>query len=257
MVAIRGEEFTRMNIMAGTARSLERASLSEEDRQVWNRDFDLLVADMKKLVDAELAADLEAEKDWYTSVAEVAKGYFNDKPFGGLKSSTGQFGFRLLGPQDLRQNASSGDNPAYYSWLQKVTTTSDKTYKQYALGYGTAAVYTQNVSEKKEVIGFHRLLSYKPTPKILLVEFSVNDYPYVPYSVEPFSKIAKNDKLYKIIPMPGRVLLHPGGHFYTHLYFDLGTGATAPSGTTDVDIEIAPFGLVFGEYDYLAAGSLV
>lgn len=255
MVAITGEQFTKMNIMAGTARSLERAPLSSEDKQVWDRDFDLLVKDLKNLVDLELGQDLEAEKDWYTSVVEVAKGYFNDKPFGGLKSSTGQFGFRLLGPQDLRIAAGT-ETPAYYSWLQKVTTTSAKTYKQYALGYGSAAVYTQNVSEKKEVIGFHRLLSLKPDPKIILVEFSVNDYPYVPYNVELFGKIAKNDKLFKIIPMPGRVLLHPGGHFYMHLYFDLGTGATAPSGTTDVDIEVAPFGLVFGEYDFLAAANL-
>lgn len=255
MVAVTGEQFTKMNIMAGTARSLERSSLSNEDRQIWDRDFDLLVQDLEKLVDAELGQDLKTEKDWYTSVAEVAKGYFNDKPFGGLKSSTGQFGFKLLGPQDLRIDASTG-TPAYYSWLQKVTTTSGKTYKTYALGYGSAAVYAQNISEKKEVIGFHRLISYKPDPKLILVEFSVNDYPYAPYSVEMFSKISKDGKLFKIIPMPGRVLLHPGGHFYTHMYFDLGTGASAPSGTSDVDIEVAPFGLVFGEYDYLAAANL-
>lgn len=257
MPGIAGVEFAKMNIMAGTARSLERASLSGEDRQVWDRDFDLLVTDLKKLADLELGQDLESEKDWYTSVAEVAKGYFNDKPFGGLKSSTGQFGFRLLGPQDLRQNASSGDNPAYYSWLQTVATVSAKTYKQYALGYGSAAVYAQNVSEKKEVVAFHRLVSYKPAPRILLVEFAVNDYPYAPYYVEPFGKVGKTEKLFRIIPMPGRILLHPGGHFYMHLYFDLGTGAALPASTSNFDIEVAPFGLVFGEYDYLAAASLI
>jgi hypothetical protein len=255
MVAVTGEQFASMNIMAGTARSLERSTLSSDDKKVWDRDFDLIVKDMKKLVDVELAEDLQGEKDWYTSACEVAKGYFNDKPFGGLKSSTGQFGFRLLGPQDLKTDA-TGATPAFYSWLQTLTTSSGKSYKQYAIGYGSAAVYSRNASEKKEVIAFHRLLSYKPTPKIILVEFSVNDYPYVPYNVEVFSKIAKDDKLFKIIPMPGRVLLHPGGHFYTHMYFDLGTGATAPSGTNDVDIEVAPFGLVFAEYDYLAASEL-
>lgn len=255
MPVIKGEEFSKMNIMAGTARSLESSSLSEDDRKVWNRDFDLIVNDMKKLADAGLAEDLQEEKDWYTSACEVAKGYFNEKPFGGLKSATGQYGFRLLGPQDLKTTAAGG-TPAYYSWLQKVTTTSAKTYKQYAFGFNSGKVFARNASENKAVIGFHRLLSYKPTPKLLLVEFNINDYPYVPYSVEPFGKISKNDKLFKVIPMPGRVLLHPGGGFYTHMYFDLGTGATAPSGTTDVDIEVAPFGLIFAEYDYLAAGEL-
>lgn len=253
---IKDVEFAQMNIMAGTGRSLETSPLTGEDNQVWNRDFDLLVRDLKNIVDLQLGADLEAEKSWYTAACAVAKGYF-DKPFGGLKSSTGQFGFRILGPQDLKTTAAGG-TPAYYSWEQKVTTTSAKTYKQYALGYSSGSVYARNASENKAVLAFHRLISYKPEPKIILVEFNVNDYPYCPYGVEPFSKIAKSDgKLFKIIPMPARVLLHPGGHFYMHLYFDLGTGASVPSGTADVDIEVGPFGLVFAEYDYLAASSLV
>jgi len=256
MPVIKGDEFARMNIMGGTARSLETKALQDEDRKVWDRDFNLLVNDLRNIVDEELGKDLEGEKDWYTSACEVAKGYFNDKPFGGLKSSTGQYGFRLIGPQDLVTTATS-DTPAFYSWRQTIQTTSAKTYKQYALGYSSAAVYAQNVSETKAVLAFHRLISYTPSPRLVLVEFNVNDYPYAPYNVELFSKISKGDKLFKIIPMPGRVLLHPGGHFYVNMYFDLQGGASAPSGQTSLDIEIAPFGLVFGEYDYLAATNLV
>ncbi|MDO9333432.1 MAG: hypothetical protein Q7T57_02780 [Dehalococcoidales bacterium] len=249
-------DFAKMNIMAGTARSLETAPTTQDDNDVWNRDFDLLVDDLSKLADPELGADLASEKDWYTSAFQVAKGYFNNKPFGGMKPATGQYGFRLLGPQDLCTSATS-DTPAFYSWVQTVTTTSAKSYANYALGYSAGDVYAQNSSEKRAVIAFHRLLSYKPSPKIILVEFNVNNYPYAPYNVEVFSKIGKVDKLFRIIPMPGRVLLHPGGQFHVNLYFDRETGATVPSGTANVDIEVAPFGLVFGEYDYLAAANLV
>ena len=255
MPVIAGEEFTRMNIMAGTARSLERKDLTEEDRKLWNRDFDLLVNDLQKIVDAELGVDLKEEKEWYTSACEVAKGYF-DKPFGGLKSSTGQFGFRLLAPQDFKTTA-AGTTPAWYSWVQTATTTSAKSYKTGALGYGGSNMYCRDASGKKAVIAFHRLISYKGDPRLIYVEWNINGYPYAPYAVVPFSNVRKADKLYRVIPMPGRVLLHPGGYLYATLYFDRETGATVPSGTKDVDIEVAPFGLVFGEYDYLAASELV
>ena len=254
-MAIRAEEFAKMNIMAGTARGLERSSLSGEDQEVWNRDFDLLVNDLKRVIDPEIGAELEREKDLYTSACEVAKGYFNDKSLGGLKCSTGQFGFRLIGPQDLKTD-SAGATPAFYSWRQKVDTTTGKTYKQYLFGYGTAAVYAKDAANKQAVLAFHRLISYKPDPRLILVQFEINDYPYVPYNVELFSSIAKENKLFKIIPMPGRVILHPGGHFFMHAYFDRQTGATAPALIGSMDVELALFGLVFAEHDYLAADQL-
>ena len=249
------ESFKKMNIMAGTARSLSRTPLKDEDRQVWDRDFDLLVNDLRKIVDEELGADLAGEKEFYTSCVEVAKGYFDDKPFGGLKPGTGQYGFRMLAPQDLKTTAAGG-TPSLYSWEQKVTTTSAKTYAQYVFGFSSGKVFARNAANTAAVVAFHRLVSYKPAPKILLAEFQVNDVPYVPYSVEAFSKVSKENKLIKVLPMPGRVLLHPGGGFFMHLYFDLGTGTIVPSGTANVDIEVAPFGLVFGEYDYLVASEL-
>lgn len=254
-MAVGVAEFAQLNLMAGTARSLEQAPASDEDRRLWDRDFDLLVNDLIRLVDPEIGNDLRSEKSFYTGALQVAKGYFNDKPFGGLKPSTGQFGFRLLGPQDLKTTAAGG-TPKYYSWAQTVTTDSAATKVAYLFGHSSGKVFARNASETKAVIAFHRILSYKPAPKVLLVEWNVNDYPYAPYSVEPFSKIAKDGKLYKVIPMPGRVLLHPGGGFYTHFFFDLETGATAPTGTKNIDVELALIGVVFGEYDYLATAAL-
>jgi hypothetical protein len=255
MADINTQAFRTLNLMAGTARSLNSESISPDDAAVWDRDFEVLTKDLK-MVDPELAADLANEKNFYTQALQVAKGYFDAKEFGGLKTATGQFGFRLIAPQDLKQAASDASTPAYYSWLQTVTTSSGKTYKQYAFGYSSGKVYSSNEANKKEVMAFHRLLSYKPSPKLIYVEWSVNDYPYVPYCVEPYSKITKAEKLFRLIPMPGRMIIHPGGGFYTHLYFDRETGATAPSGTANFDVEVALFGLVFGEHDYLDATEL-
>ena len=254
MPGVSQEVFTRLSLMAGTARALEADALKEEEVPVWNRDWNILCDDLSKLVDPELGADLRGEKAFYDEAIKVAKGYFDAKPFGGLKAQSGQFGFRLIGPQDLKQ-AASAITPAYYSWVQTLTTTSAHTYKQYAFGYSSGNVYTCSASTLKSVLAFHRLISYKPSPRLMYVEWNINSFPYPPYCVEPFSKIDKANKLFKIIPMPGRVIIHPGGGFYTHFYFDLLGGATAPSGTANVDVEVAIFGLAFGEYDYLKAST--
>ncbi len=244
-----------LNLLAGTVRSLDQEVGSADDLGIFNRDFDALVDDLKKLADPLLGADLEGQKSFYAAAFQVAKGYFNKRPFGGLRASTGQFGMRLIAPQDFR-TAAGTETPVFYSWHQTVTTTSVKTYKTGALGYGGSYMYAQNVSNHNEVIAFHRLLSYQPSPRVIYVEHYVNGVGYMPYSVEPFSKIGLSDKLFKILPLPGRVILHPGGHWYCSLYFDLQSGTSSPSGTSSLEIEIAPFGITFGEYDFLEAGNI-
>ncbi|MBA7682509.1 hypothetical protein ES703_90859 [subsurface metagenome] len=119
-----------------------------------------------------------------------------------------------------------------------------------------APIYACSLANKQEVLAFHRLISYKPAPRIIHVEFNINNFPYVPYAVEPYSKITKQNKLFKIIPMPGRVILHPGGQMYITLWFDTETGGAVPPETWNIDVEIALFGLVFGQYDYLADAEL-
>jgi len=258
MPALPAEKFRKLNLMAGTAKSLEQELLSPEDTEVWDRDFALLCDDLSKLVDPELGADLRSEKAFYDAANQVAKGYFDKNPFGGLKSATGQYGFRLITPQDLKQTAAGG-TPAYYSWAQTLTSgTSGRSYETAAIGYAGSHAYVRNAANKRAVMAFHRLISYKPSPKVIHVEFNINDYPYVPYAVEPYSKITKENKLFKIIPMPGRVILHPGSKIYITLYFDRATGTSLPgeAGELDIDVEIAPFGLIFGQYDYLASSEL-
>lgn len=257
MGTITAEQFRKLSLMAGTARSLDTEALSAEDIEIWERDFAILCDDLTKLVDPELGNDLRGEKGFYDETIKVAKGYFDKNPFGGLKAATGQFGFRLISPQDFKTDA-AGATPAFYSWVQTVTTTQSASVAAYVIGQSSSpyTAYVRNAANKKAVMGFHRLISYKPSPRVIHVLFQINDYPYAPYSVEPYSKISKQDKLFKVIPMPGRVILHPGGKLFINLYFDLETGATAISGTSKIDVEIAPFGLIFGQYDYLASAEL-
>ena len=250
-----------LKVMAGTVRSLEQTPLKAEDAGVWEEHFSLLVDQLSKLNDPELGANLRAAKWFYDAAVQVAKGYF-DKPFGGLTSASGQFGFRLIMPQDLRDGASGSKIRYYWSWRRTVTPTAGAYTSAYILGNASTAaahdgpIYACDSSENKSVIAFHSLISYTPDPRLIALDFNVNDVPYTPYSVEPITKINKENKLFKLFPMVANILLHPGGHCYVRGWFDLLTGTTDPSGSNPIDIEIAPWGLVFGEYDFLKSGSL-
>ncbi len=247
--------FKDLALMAGTARSFEQTPVGNDEKALFDRDFTMLCDVLSKTADPTIGENLRSEYNFYMAQLQVAKGYFDNKPFGGLKAATGQFGFRILAPQDLKQ-ASSAQTPAYYSWAQTLTTTSVKTRVQYAIGYSSGNVYASNQANTRAVLGFHTLLSYKPDPKVMYAEWNINSYPYVPYSIEPFSQVGRPEQLFKFLPMPGRIIIHPGGGFYLGLYFDLRTGASTPTGTSNIDTEIALFGLVFGEYDYLQTSNI-
>lgn len=249
MPVVTAEAFQRLNLMAGTIRSLEQKALSPDDSAIWNRDFKLICDDLQKLVDPELGADLRSEEAFYMAAAQVAKGYFDGHPFGGLKSATGQFGCRLAIAQDLK-TAATATTAKMYSWMQTGPATTASTSKVVKLIGAGAAVYTCSAVNQQEVLAFHRLISYKPSPRIIAVVFTINDYPYPPYTVEPFSKIGKADKLFKILPIPGRVILPPGASIYIDAYIEA-EETTSLTGSLSLDYEVGLFGLVFGEYDYL------
>lgn len=251
MPEIVGQAFAKLNLMAGTARLLEQVDLKPDDLMVFNRDFDLLVQELSK-VDPELGHNLGQEKDFYLGVNQIAKGYFNMKPFGGLKSSTGQYGMNIISPQNLKTDA-AGATRRYLSWAQTLSVTISGTH-QFILGTSaTAECYASAESEKREVIGFHAFLSYKPDPKLVLLHLEINDYPYPTWNVEPYAKITKADKLFKILPIPGRVILHPGGKFALQGFFDIGSSMAA---AVSVDVEICPFGLCFAEYDQFESSNI-
>jgi hypothetical protein len=205
-------------ILAGTGKALERKELTEAERATFDNDFNLLVTDLQKLVDPDLGNDLANQKDFYAAVAEVAKGYF-DKPFGGIKCSTGEYGMRFIIPQDFRTSSGGGTTAQLYSWFRTLATSAGETDAD-LWGSSGSPIIAETESEHRTVIGFHRLISYKPDPRLIMLQFTINDYPYMPYGVEPYAKIMKDEKMFKIIPLPGGIVLHPGGKLYMKVWFD-------------------------------------
>jgi len=259
MPPVTAEAFRKLNLLAGTARSLEQKTLTSEDSVVFNRDFDWFVSNLNK-VDADLGRELAGEKEFYLAACQVAKGYFNDKPFGGLKCSTGQYGMNLIAPQHFKNAASGTHGP--FSWVQTVVPTGAsasvaETTDADIFGNTGAPYYAETTAEEKEVIAWHTLISYKPSPRVIALCMEVNDYPYVPWVVEIFSRITKPYKLFKFLPMPGRVILHPGGKVWLRAFFDMQCFESTPPATPNIDIDIAPFGLTFAENGQFVAANII
>ena len=241
-----------LNIIVGTVQALQQTVLTPQETAIFENDYAILVYDLKKLVDPDLGADLQDQHDFYAAVAQVAKGYFTAKAFGGLKAQSGQFGMRLVIPQDLKA-ASSAITPQFYSWYQTLTTGSGKTIiSPAAISNSGGNVYASGVLTQQACLGFHRLISYQPNPRLLAIALNVNGVQYIPYAVEPYSQISKGpNKLFRILPLPGNVLIQPTGGFYADFYMDLQGGQSTPSGTTSFNVQVGLFGLAFGEFVYL------
>jgi len=212
-------------LMVGKLTRLERTPLTPDDSKVFERDFNRIVNHLE-LVDPELARDLERHRDFYRVACEIAKGYFDGKPFGGLRPDSGQFGFSLIRPQDWGVN----------TWKKSVTAGWNDLF-----GSSGSPIVASAEKLKSTVFAWHSYISYTPNPKLIALRHNINGYDYVTYTVHPFSYIAKPMKTFKVIFLPAEIIIHPGGRFYVRACFE-------EAG----EVEIAPFGIIFAEHDYLA-----
>lgn len=85
---------------------------------------------------------------------------------------------------------------------------------------------------KKALHAFHKLIAYGPSPSIQQMVWNVNKFTYPTISVEPYSKISKADKVIKLIPTPGEVIVIPSGSYYVRMACEkIGTIEIAPPWT--------------------------
>jgi hypothetical protein len=238
-------------LMVGKIEALKFTELDSREVGIFEADWKLLIEELNK-IDPELGQSFAEEKELYAHAAGVAKGYFQDKPFGGFKAGSGEFGFRLITPQDFATNATfSTTTNRKKKWSHTMTfdhASSDIWIYLFAGTSSTTTIKTSTTQDQRNVLCFHKLISYSPSPRLQNMIWTVNRFPYGAFSVEPFGKIEKPFKSWKLIPMPGPILLHPGGELNCKASFDKVLGVAVAETFT---LDIAPLGLVYAEYDYL------
>lgn len=232
-------------LLLGRVPELKVTELDKDEENLFDEEFGMLVSELER-IDPDIATEFSNQSDTYKHAAAIAKGYFDQIPFAGLRSVSGTFGFRFLLPQDFGYNASNWPTADKHKWEKNITLPANENWAD-LFGSSSSPIRPSTTADKRSVLAFHKLISYRASPRMADQIWNINRYPYIQYSVEPFSKLAKQGKTYKLYALPGPIVMHPGGEFYARAQFEKENFGSEETYT----IEIAPLGLLFAEFDYL------
>jgi len=211
---------------AGKVRTVPWRPLTDKEAAIFDRDYAIFVAHLQKH-DPEIAANFNAQREWYKAAAGIFAETF-DLPFGGVETSSGEFGF-------------SGPLIPAYPFLAARTWV-----KTVAAGWG--ALFGASGSEiagnsavtTRRMYGYQSLLSVLGDPKLLALNFNVNGYQYPAFNTLAQIKVPKKETWIREIPLPKKVLVHPTGKHYSRAAYEQAG-----------QVELIPIGIMFAEHDYL------
>jgi len=234
-----------LRLMVGRIPELKVTKLDADERKLFDNDFELLTTELSR-IDSEFGQSLSEQKPFYVHAAEVAKGYFENKPFGSLRPGSGQYGMRFMRPQDIGTIDWTTLQSTVHSWAYTHTAGANDLWDDL---WNLTRIAPSTTSERRSLHAFHALYSLRPGTKLVSFIWTVNRLPYSDVSVEPYARIEKPFKTFKLIPLPGQLLVHPGGEYRARASVDKYPTAFGTSVTFTE--EVAILGLLFAEYDYL------
>lgn len=234
--------------MVGRISTLNTTVLSPNENRIFSDDFGLIVRKMNE-IDPELGRSFEREAGFYQHACQAAKAAFDNKPFGGLRPESGQFGMRLLkacdiGTIDWETNVGRSD---VHSWVKSLTVAANSTWTD-LFGSASDTVKPSTKQQYRSFHAVHALISWRPGTRAIATYWNVNQLPYTDFTFEMFSKTEKPDKTFKLLPVPGQLLLHPSGQYYCQVQLEKDDYASAETYTE----EIGQLGIVFAEWNYLS-----
>jgi len=212
---------------AGKVRTMPYKSLDAKEVQVFDRDFDMFIALLAKH-DSEIAQNFNARREWYKVAAGIFAATF-DLPFGGVETSSGEFGFSFPIPA---YPFLAADN-----WVKTVTAGWNNLFGNSTTGVGGSSTVGQ-----RRMYCYQGLLSVLGDPKLSALRFNVNGYQYPCQNMLAQVKVPKKDTWVRETGFAKIVLVHPTGTHYVR-------AAVEQAG----QVELIPLGLMFAEHDYLLA----
>lgn len=209
---------------------------------------------MSSIADADMVAGYQANFSAYAWAASQAKSVLQEA-FGGLRPVSGQFGWRLFTPQDIGTSFNFAATPPtsnVHTWRQSIVLAASHT---------SATLF--NITGMSTTIGqrnfhsFHGFVSWRPGSRIVAMTLTINLIPYTVWGADVFSKTPKTLKPFRMFPLgvdngKDGAIVWPGNTSTWSLVITEDPEDIAFSAGQTIIEEIAPMGLVFGEYTYLA-----
>jgi len=217
--------FTEMT-WAGKVRTVPYKALLQKELAVFDRDYTMMVEHLRKH-DPEIAINFEAKREYYKVAAGIFKETF-DLPFGGVETSSGEFGF-------------SGPLLPSYPFLAARTWVKNISAGWGALfGASGSEIAGNSTVTTRRMYAYQALLSVMGDPKLLALIFNVNGYQYPAFGTLAQIKVPKKETWIREIPFAKVILVHPTGKHYARACYEQAG-----------QVELIPLGLMFAEHDYL------
>ena len=238
-----------VKIMLGRTPVLRHVPLTPEGAALFREDFTKLVNRMRK-IDPEIADSFMENFEFYEYAAGIAKGAFFEVGFGGFDVSSGQFGMKELSAPDIGAIdwVTNPGRSTVHSWVRTFTLPANVSWAD-VFGSAGTPVRPSVTAEHRSLHAFHALVSWKPGTRLTTTRWNINEVPYTQFGVEAFSKIAKEGKTLRLIPLSMPVLIHPEGKYYMRGRFEKVDFAASETYTEEIGI----LGLVFAQFNYLRA----
>jgi len=218
---------------AGKVRTVPFRPLNDKEIAVFDRDFDMFVTHLNKH-DPEIAQNFNAKREWYKVCAGIFAETF-DLPFGGVETSSGEFGFTFPIPARPFFGEATGVN----TWVKTVAAGANNLF-----GASGSEIAGNSTVTTRRMYAYQGLLSVMGDPKLLAFALNVNGYQYPYQNTLAQIKVPKKDTWIREIPFAKGVLIHPTGkHYLVALFEQAG------------QVELIPLGTMFAEHDYLLTQS--
>ena len=236
---------------------MEATNLSQDELVLFNTEYDFLVARLAD-VDPQVAAGFARSKAAYAWAISQAKNAFGNIAYSGLRPTSGTFGIRLFTPQDSGTSFSFSASPNtsdVHTWRQSIVISASTSNKQLFPLTGTN-VTPSTTAGAQSIHAFHSFISYVPGTRIIHFQVTSNTIPYTYWSVDPYAKLQKPLKPFRLLPF--MLDARPsGGVFYTgqsgtwsvKAVFDVSDIAYA-TGQTIIE-EVGVLGLCIAQFTYL------
>jgi len=210
---------------AGKVRTIPWRALKDDEVALFDRDFSTFVNHLNKH-DPEIAQNFNAKREWYKACAGIFAEIF-DLPFGGMETSSGEFGFVF-------------PIPAYpflaaRTWVKTITAGWNNLF-----GASGSEIAGNSTVGTRRMYAYQALLSVMGDPKLMGYAFTINGYTYPWQHTLAQIKIPKKDTWIREIPHAKGVLIHPTGNHYLRAAFEQAG-----------QVELIPLGLMFAEHDYI------
>lgn len=240
----------------------EVTPLSGPESAIYDVEFDE-TCDRYADEDGQISDGFRKNKGSYLWAIAQAKSTFSNQAFAGLEPVSGNYGWRLMIPQDISAGTYPTFNPLgaavsdVHTWYHQITLTASHTRGQVFPVTGSGSVIVCSTINAQSIHAFHEFISYRPGTRIQAMAITVNGQVYTWWALDGNAKTGKPFKSFRLLPLswdknPDGMIVYTGNGGNWSLMGGFDKEDVAFATQLIITEEIGVLGIVIAQYNYLA-----